>query len=294
MIQLPENENTAYLGPIGTFSYFTALFSLNKPNLQPYNSFKAIFEAVIDGVCPIALIPLENSLHGTIGQNFDLFIQYNNLHIQGEVYARISNSLISKEENIENIYTIYSHSQPLGQCAEWIHAHLPNAKLIPANSTAEAAELAQNNLHSAAIGHAKLAEIYNLNVLFNEIEDDTDNWTRFVAITSPNYPIYIKKDINTQSRNWKSSFIFTVQDKAGSLVAILSILEKYQVNMRKLESRPLRGNNTGSGDWKYAFFTDVECDISQEEHKNMLEELKEKCGSIKILGSYPQGNSLKS
>ncbi len=294
MIQLPENEKTAYLGPIGTFSYFTALFSLNKPDLQAFNNFKALFEAVESGLCPIGLIPLENSLHGTIGQNFDLFIQHNNLHIQGEVYARISNSLMSKEVKKEDIHTIYSHAQPLGQCAEWIHTNFPHAKLIPTNSTAQAGELASNNVYSAAIGHAKLAEIYNLNVLFNEIEDDKDNWTRFVAITSPNYPIYIKKENYTESREWKSTFIFTVQDKAGSLVAILSILDKYQVNMRKLESRPLRGNNTGSGDWKYAFFTDVECDITQEEHAKMLEELEKKCASIKILGSYPQGKSLKS
>ncbi len=292
MKQLPRDKNVAYIGPIGTFSYFTAHYSLPEAILRPYTTFKAVFEAVQSEECPIAFIPIENSLNGTVGQNFDLFLQHQDIRIQGEVTKRISHSFLSKEEHPQNVDIIYTHPQPIGQCADWLNEHYPNAEIVSTTSTAMAAELASENPRSAGIGHPDLAKIYNLNPLFTEIEDDkNNNWTRFLVITSPNSPIYVKKEDN-DTRVWKSSFIFTMKNEPGSLVSILSILEKYKINMRKLESRPLRGN-TGNDNWSYAFFTDVECDLYDGTHEALLKELEKKCASLRILGSYPHGGIIR-
>ncbi len=277
----------AYLGPEGTFSYFAGVDFLGKSmTFFPCHDFNEIFRRVCSGECDMGVVPLENSIHGTIVQSFDLFSQYP-ARIQAEFYSRIANSLQSREKSIKDISVVYSHPQPLGQCSLWLREHLPNVRLVSVESTAAAAELAARTPNAAAIGHRSLGEKLALNDLADNIENDSFNWTRFVLITA--YDSDIARPEAKGRKDVKSSLLFTLSDKVGALSAVTGLFASHHVNMTKLESRPLRG--TG---WKYMFFTDVECDLSDPSWSAMLQELGDYCTSVRLLGCYPEGPRLDS
>ncbi len=272
----------AYLGPEGTFSYFAGVDYLGKSmTFLPCHDFNEIFRKVCTGECDMGVVPLENSIHGTIAQSFDLFSQYP-ARIQAEFYSRIANSLLSQEKDIEDVSVVYSHSQPLGQCSQWLQEHLPRARLISVESTAAAAELAAKTPNSAAIGHHSLVEKLELKALADNIENVSSNWTRFVLITVGDRGE--QKNAAREQKDMKSSLLFTLSDKVGALSAVTGLLTRNNVNMTKLESRPLRG-----ACWKYMFFVDVQCDLSDPRWSAMLQELGEQCTSVRVLGCYPEG-----
>ena len=274
--RLQRPERLVYLGPEGTFSYFAALENLgHSADLMPKNNFEEIFRAVHDGEAELGLIPLENSLQGTVGQNLDLFKQYP-VYIQAEVYYRISHGLLSKEKTLGAIKRVYSHSQPLGQCGNWLKTNLPYSEKIPAASTASAVRrVADKPEGSAAIGNVKLAELYDMNILADRLEDAADNWTRFLVIgRTP-----AKEGISD-----KTSLLFTTPDKPGALVEVLNTLAMNNINLTKLESRPAVGEK-----WKYVFFADLECDLSSEGNEDVITQLTKICNTFRILGSYPAG-----
>ena len=169
----------------------------------------------------------------------------------------------------------------MAQCGNWLRTHVPNAALVPVESTAAAARRAADMPDAAAIGHEKLADLCGLNILASRIEDEPGNWTRFVIIS-------LRKGLEppTQAAD-KTSMIFTVPDKPGALSSILDLLATNGINMRKLESRPLRGQT-----WKYVFFADVECDMTDPAHTAIVEQLNSICNTFRILGSYPTGPQL--
>lgn len=247
-----------------------------------------IFEEVCQGSCELGVVPLENSLQGSVGVSLDLFLKYQ-VVIEAELYSRISHCLLATDDDFSSIKKVYSHPQPLAQCQGWLRANLPNAALVPVESTAAAAKRAASDPESAAIGNCKLADIHGLEILARRIEDEPGNWTRFVIIASENG----KKDIQPRpspvghSDADKTSVLFTVPDKPGSLSNILELFARHHVNMRKLESRPMRGQP-----WKYVFFADVESDLNDPEHGDLLEQLGHACNSFRILGCYPTGPQL--
>jgi len=276
--RLQRPQQVAYLGPEGTFSYFAAVSYLgHSAEFTPKAYLEDVFRAVAAGDVELGVIPLENSLQGTVGQSLDLFMRFS-VYVQAEIYCRISHAVLSKAEDLRRVKVVHSHPQPLAQCAVWLRANLPGARLAPAESTAAAAHLAAKDPASAAIGHAKLAEMLDLRVLATGIEDLPDNWTRFLVI-GPAESLLGNRD--------KTSILFTLPNKPGSLSGLLSILAREGMNLTKLESRPLRGEK-----WKYVFFADVECDLGKEEYKRVLAELKTGTHSLRILGSYPAGPSL--
>jgi chorismate mutase/prephenate dehydratase len=279
--------SVAYLGPEGTFSYFASVdFLGNSMTFIPCRDFAEIFRKVYAGECDMGVVPLENSIHGTVVQNFDLFSQYQ-VRIQAEFYSRIANSLLSRSSSLEDIRTVYSHPQPLGQCSQWLKAHLPDARLVSVESTAAAAYRASQEEHSAAIGHHSLGEKLHMTDLADNIEDESSNWTRFVLITAGD--MSAQRPRNASQKNFKSSLIFTVSDKAGALSSVLGIFTSHQVNMTKLESRPLRGSC-----WKYIFFADVECDLTDPYYSGLIQEVSDLCTSVRVLGCYPEGPRLDS
>ena len=161
----------AYLGPEGTFSYFAAMDFLGESmNFVPCRDFNEIFRGVSLGRFDAGVIPLENSIHGTITQSFDLFSQYE-VNIQAEFFSRISNSLLSREESLDRVNVVYSHAQPLGQCASWLRAHLPGAKLVSVDSTAAAAWKASREEGAASIGHRNMAEKLGMTALADDIQE---------------------------------------------------------------------------------------------------------------------------
>lgn len=284
---LQRPQRVAYLGPEGTFSYFAGLEYLGRSaSFQPCKDIAQIFEKVRDGQCDLGVVPLENSLQGTVGVSFDLFHKHD-VRIEAELYSRISHYLLSNSPAFANIKKIYSHPQPLAQCQGWLRTHVPNAALIPVESTAAAAAMAAREPEAAAIGDGKLAPLNNLGILASHIEDEPGNWTRFVIIAPDKSAYPGLPDADGLQGGDKTSLLFTLPDKPGSLAAVLEMMAKSGVNLRKLESRPLKGQP-----WRYVFFCDVESDLQSSGHARLRERLAQCCTSFRILGSYPAGPQL--
>ncbi len=284
---LQRPQQVAYLGPEGTFSYFAGLEYLGKSvDMCPFSNFHDLFRAVYDGRCELGVVPLENSLEGTVGQCFDLFYNFS-VSIQAELLLHIRHSLLSHAKSLNDITHVFSHPQALAQCDVWLRAHVPWAELVPAESTAAAARRALEKESYAAIGNATLAELHSFAVLASSIESSVDNWTRFVIIARQDASSLqgpAVRSTSTMPVAKKTSLLFTLIDKPGSLSSVLSAFAEHDVNMRKLESRPLR---LSSGEcWRYVFFADLECDLLEERHGALVQKIQGLCNSFRILGSY--------
>ncbi|MDR2819196.1 MAG: prephenate dehydratase [Desulfovibrio sp.] len=287
---LQRPQHVAYLGPEGTFSYFAGVEYLgHAASFHPCADIAQIFEEISSGRCELGVVPLENSLQGTVGASFDLFLNHD-VFIQAELFSPISHCLLSNARSLASIRTVYSHPQPLAQCGGWLRAHLPNAGFVPVESTAAAAHRAAGQAEAAAIGHGKLADMAGLAVLARRIEDASDNWTRFVIIgqagkSGASGGAGAAPDVQDGAE--KTSLLFTLPDKAGALSSVLALLAENAINMRKLESRPLRGQC-----WRYVFFADVESNLQAPQYAALCDRLREVCTSFRILGSYPTGPQL--
>ena len=276
---LQRPQRVVYLGPEGTFSYFAGLHALGRAaDFQARDRLEDVFRSVRNREAELGIIPLENSLQGSVGQSLDLFQRYE-VFIQAEVFCRISHALLTSARSFREIGVVYSHPQALQQCTIWLATHLPRAQVIPSQSTAAAAGGIKDKPGEAAIAHFDLAALLGLNVLASGIEDLPENWTRFLII-GPETPPPGNRD--------KTSLLFTLPDKPGSLSGVLELLAREKVNMKKLESRPYRGSK-----WEYVFFADVECDLNRLEYRGLMQELQMHCHSLRILGSYPNGPSIQ-
>lgn len=281
----------AFLGPEGTFSYFAGVEYLgHSATYHSCSNIPAVFEEVNAGTCDLGVVPLENSLQGTVGVSFDLFLRYH-VTIQAELFSRISHCLLSTEEKLADIRTVYSHPQGLAQCSTWLRAHLPQAVVVPLASTAQAAHRALDEPGTASIGNGNLADMLRLNILARRIEDESGNWTRFVIIASENSTKKLGAARGARPgadpAELKTSMLFTLPDQPGALSGILDLLAQNSINMCKLESRPLRGEV-----WHYAFFADVDCDLLLPEHSALLKELSSRCMNFRLLGTYERGPQL--
>jgi len=278
--RLQRPQDVLFLGPEGTFCHLAGLEYLGQSvNFIPKRNIEGVFQGVIDGEGELGIIPLENSLQGSVGQSLDLFLRYN-VFIHAELYYRITHTLVSIEQDIDKINIIYSHPIALEQCGAWLKLNLPKATLIPVESTAEAARRAKITPQTAAIGNRKLANIFSLNVLATHIEDLPDNWTRFLIISA--HP-------SEKEGKEKTSILFILADQPGALSRVLQIFAEAKINLKKLESRPLPEEK-----WRYVFFADLECDLNKKEYQSLIAELKKNCYLLKVLGSYPKGDHLNA
>ena len=276
---MQEPLRVATLGPEGTFSHMAGLdFFGHSLEYQLVQRLEDIFEAVENRDCELGVVPLENSLHGTVVRSVDLFALHN-VYIQAEWFCRISHCLLSRESDMAAVNTVYSHPQALGQCATWLREHLPRARQISLESTAAAAHRVLSEPGTAAVGHGGLASRLGLGVLARGIEDASDNWTRFAAI-APAAP-------DSAGAN-KTSVLFTLADEPGALFAVLRIFAEANININKLESRPVRNER-----WKYVFFCDLAADLSVSEHEALLDAVRQYCHSFRILGAYSSGNYIQ-
>lgn len=276
---MQKPASVAYLGPEGTFSNIASQeFFGHSHEFLPMGHLSEVFDAVQKRECDYGAIPIENSLNGTVGQSLDLFSDHE-VYVQAEWFSRINLSLLSLEENFDKIKAVYSHPQPLGQCAGWLRKNLPAARQVSLESTAASAQRAAQEPGSAAIGDARLSAKLGLNLLAQNIEDMPDNWTRFFVIGSAPAKEPDGAD--------KSSIMFSLPDKPGSLSRVLATLSEAGINMSKLESRPMRGER-----WKYIFFADLDCDINSPEHAPAFARTAAHCLSARVLGSYPAGRHI--
>jgi chorismate mutase/prephenate dehydratase len=276
---LQRSLRIAFLGPEGTFShmacveYFGAGFSG-----APMPDLEQVFLAVTKRDCDLAIVPVENSVNGTVVQSLDLFAAYD-VHVQAECYSRIRLCLVSRETSPAGITSVYSHSQALGQCSNWLRDKIPHAERISMESSALAATRAVNEAGSAAICHPVMAENLGLNILASGIENVPDNRTRFFIIGPE-----ATREKDGGGAPLKSSLLFVIADRPGSLATVLQSLFQAGINMSKLESRPMRGES-----WKYIFFADLDCDITASEHAALLAAMRANCLRVRILGSYFSG-----
>jgi chorismate mutase / prephenate dehydratase len=277
--RLQQPQTVAYLGPEGTFTHLAGLEYLGRSmDFTPCPTLHDVFLTVASRKADLGVIPLENSLQGSVGQSLDLFLQYN-VYIHAELFSRISHALLATNADLPSVRTVYSHPQALAQCSGWLRTNVPQAVVVPTESTAAAAAQAEREGDGfAAIGHPRLVERYGLKAVALDIQDLPDNWTRFLVI-GPTPTVGSSRD--------KTSLLFTTPDRPGALAAILNLLADQGLNLTKLESRPLKGEK-----WKYVFFMDVECDLSQEQYENTMNNLTSLCHTMRVLGSYPTGPHL--
>ena len=266
-----------YLGPMGTFTHQAALelFPKSGTEFLPFSSPEEIFENVEKRKAKFGVLPIENTLQGTVRETLDLLIE-KELVIHNEIELQITQNLISiGEAELSDITHIFSHPQAFAQTRSWIKANLPNAELIDVSSTAEATRRVSelNDKSHAAIGTAFSSEIYDLKILKEKIEDHS-NFTRFLVISEKENPIKTKK--------MKTSIVFVTKHVPGALYWVLKIFSDAEINLLKIESRPRR-----KGRWEYIFLMDFEGCIGEENVNNALEQMKSNVIWQKILGCYP-------
>jgi len=264
----------AFQGEAGAYSEQAVFEYFGGVEAVPCESFEAVFDAVNSGDCESALIPIENSLAGSIHQNYDLLLRHN-LYIIGEYLLRVHHCLIAlpgvKKADIKKAI---SHPQALGQCAGYLRNH--NIKAEQAYDTAGSVKiLKESGAHDmAAIASRRAAELYGMQILEEGIEDDPENYTRFLAIQSgPNIP----------EGEAKTSIVFTLKNVPGALFKALSVFALRDIDLTKIESRPLVGKP-----WEYLFYIDFIGATHEDPTKRALDHLGEYAVTLRVLGSYPR------
>jgi len=266
--------SAAFLGEPGTYSHRAChQFFGSEVDAVSKPAFRSIFEAVKTGEANFGVVPLENSLAGSIHANYDLLLEYD-LRIIGELTLRIIHHLIAHPgTRLEDIQRVLSQAQAFQQCGRFLETH-GNWELVPVKDTASAVKAisAGRNRGDAAIGSKEAAEIYHMAVIEEGIETDPRNYTRFVIVgTEP-----LKK-----GPYGKSSLIFSTDHQPGSLFEVLKVFAENSINLVKLESRPIHGKP-----WEYMFYADVEADAEAETFQPILNRLIKRTDFLKILGSY--------
>lgn len=283
----PENAQPsariAFLGSKGSYSHLASLNYFSRKQTQllemSCSSFRDVINEVELGHADYGVLPIENTSSGSINEVYDL-LQHTSLSIVGEITQPIEHCLLTAvETQLEAIDTLYSHPQPHQQCSEFVH-QLGEIKQEYCSSTADAmkivAELSQPNI--AAIGNATSGEMYGLYLLTEHIANQEQNFTRFIVVA--------RKAIDvTPLIPAKTTFIMSTGQSAGSLVECLLILKNHNINMAKLESRPVMGNP-----WEEMFYVDVEENIKSEMMQQAMEELSQVTRFIKVLGCYATEN----
>ncbi|MBS7655013.1 prephenate dehydratase [Candidatus Bathyarchaeota archaeon] len=271
-----ETIRVAFLGPAGTFSEQAAKkFFFNTPaTFIECQSIQDVFRVVSVEDADFGVAPVENSLEGSVNIVLDLLLN-SSLKVFGEIEEKITHNLIVKPgTKIGDVKLVISHPQALAQCRKFIEENLREVKIKECNSTALAVKMAKKIKGAAAIGTELAAQIYGMEIAAREIEDWTNNFTRFFVLS---------KIEAAPTGNDKTSIIFSVKHKPGALYQALKVFAKKQINLTKIESRPSRKKP-----WEYLFYCDFEGHKEKNPFNEALKELKRRCAFIKILGSYPK------
>ena len=265
-------KRISFQGERGAYSEAAATtFFADKIETIPCTTFAEVLKNTEDGKSDYSVLPIENSLEGSVGESNDLLLGVN-LSVIGEIYYRIRHCLIGTG-SIRDIDTVYSHPQALGQCRQFIQEH--SLKTIPCYDTAGSVRIIRdlNKKNIACIASKRAAEIYDISIIQEGIEDNKNNYTRFLVFSK------IKND---KTENSKTSIVFSVKHEPGALYRIINEFYQYKVNLTKIESRPNKGTP-----WEYNFYVDFEGHQDNSSIKEMLQKLKDSTSFLKILGSYP-------
>jgi prephenate dehydratase len=275
-------RRVAFQGEAGAFSQVAATRLAGEDAVPvPLPTFQQVFESVSNGKSNCAVIPIENTLHGSIHENYDHLLKFD-LMIRGETFVRIVHNLIAAPGvRLSDVHRIYSHPVALNQCRNFLNSH-PEMERIPFYDTAGSVKMVmeQSLRDAAAIASASASEIYGARILKKSIEDDRENYTRFFLLEGNN-----KGKKPARPRNgtkFKTSLVFTVRNVPGALFKCLSAFALRDLNMTKIESRPLRGKP-----WEYLFYLDFAGHVEDPVSRNALGHLGELADMLRVLGCYP-------
>jgi chorismate mutase/prephenate dehydratase len=270
---LEDKLAVGYLGPEGTFSQEAAIRHFGGSiAMRSCTTIDEVFKLVETAATGYGVVPVENSTDGAIGRTLDLLLT-TPATVCGEIMLPVRQCLMSKAKNFAGIQKIYSHSQSLAQCQHWLARHLPGAERIDVVSNAEAARMAARDAKSGAIASKTAADLYKLNLLARNIQDESRNITRFLVLS---------RDPVAPSGHDKTSLIVSAHNVPGAMQGLLAPLAKNNVSMTRLESRPAR-----TGRWEYMFYVDIEGHAHDTRVARALAEIEHKASYLKNLGSYP-------
>ena len=270
-------KRLAYLGPAGTFSEGAAIKYAPQAELIPCLSISAVAEAVSNGRADEAVVPIENSLEGSVNDTLDMLIHQPSLFIRGELVLPVQHCLLVRDGmNISDIEVIYSHPQALAQCRRYLETHFPDVVTDAALSTAAAAKyVLETEEPAGAIGPIRAAELYTLDVLAHGIQDNPNNVTRFAVLAHSD---------QRPTGNDKTSLCFSfTDDRPGLLYGVMKGFAERGINLAKIESRP-----TGESLGTYIFLIDLDGHKEDAPIKEALQHLAEQASWFRIFGSYPR------
>jgi prephenate dehydratase len=273
----------AFQGERGAYSEIAAkkLFG-NNITISPSFSFDEVFLKVREKKVDFGVVPIENSLYGSVFETYDLLLQ-NSLSIVNELNLQINHFLLaSKKYKLSEIKKVYSHPQALGQCSIFLKT-LENADIIPAYDTAGSALITLNDTKTptAAVASRNASELYGLKILKSNIQNNKENFTRFLVIS--------KKGIKKKFQNPKTSMCFELKSLPGALFRALSVFALRDINLVKIESRPIPHKP-----FEYVFYVDLSGSMEDEKVKNAINHLSEISIKLKCFGSYEAGKTFKS
>lgn len=280
---MAKKNQIAFLGPIGTYSdeaahLFAEHLGIESPEFLECPSFNEVFDAVDRGRCEYGVVPMENSLEGSVTSTLDNFAFSSPATILGQTVLSIHHCLLlHPDAELSDVTTVASHPQGLAQCRRYLASKLPNAKTVTTSSTAESARLAAGDVHTAGIANAYAARIHGAKVVETDVEDHFGNQTAFVLIGRQGHPQVLEG-----KRQKTSLALFLKEDRAGALLMILSELAYAGINMTRLQSRPTK-QQLGN----YMFFVDFEGDAEDPSVQTALNCLRMKLREVKVLGTYP-------
>ena len=272
--KLVNGMKVAYSGVEGAFASIAAKKIFPGAARVPYPDFRAAYDAVVSGDCDCAVLPIENSTAGEVGNVFDMLFA-GQLYIAGVYDLFINQNLLALPgTRPEDVRTVISHPQALAQCADYLRRGKYHTK--PFENTALAARhvLETGDRTQAAIASDETAELYGLEIIAKNINEENINMTRFAVLTRA-----VNESPAEQGRH--SIIMFNVSDEAGSLCKAIDVISSYGYNMRCLRSRPMKGLM-----WQYYFYVEIEGNLSSPHGKEMLEDLRHCCAKLKMLGSF--------
>jgi chorismate mutase / prephenate dehydratase len=271
-----EPLKVAFLGPEGTFTQAAVLKHFgHSVRALALSTVDEVFQELEAGSADFGVVAIENSSEGTITNTLDRFLA-SALHICGEVELRIHHCLMGRMDSFAQVQRVCAHSQALAQCRGWLNEHLPQCERVPVASNAEGARRARDEQGSAAIAGETAAQVYGLNVLAQQIEDRSDNATRFLVLG---------RKLLRPSGADRTTLLLSARDtqSPGALQQLLEPLARHGISMTRIESRPSRRRN-----WDYVFFIDIEGHAEDEPVRKALAVLKRRASLFRVLGSYPR------
>lgn len=267
----------AYLGGPGTYSHEAAEnhFATRYSAFEPHacRDFGAIVKAVTDGTADYGLLPIENTIIGGISEVYDLLLD-NSLQIVGEHHHRIEHCLVGRASSLGAVRTVYGHPQALAQCRRYMMRRSEITQRYAASSTSAIRHALDEGESVAAVSSASAAALFGLNVIATGIADHPENYTRFIVVARA-------ASLPPEELPCKTSIVFWTLDKPGSLVRALGAFSEANINLTKLESRPIAGNP-----WEEMFFADFEGHINSPEVGQALEALSQQTRQARVLGCY--------